>query len=392
MNDVETNVQLDVFQILYRIWNKKILILISIIISIVIGVYFSNTDTRVYRISLPLNTISSDKIDSEYGFFNTFDIVLIDQIPLINRFSLAFLNRENVKSIFKKYNIVKESDYSNTWEYDEVVENEINNIAIIPPILLRLDRFLYPDQPWSQDYNIVYITDKLENKTEAKKFIGDLILLAMKQTRADLQTGIEGKIKAAQKAKKNEIQILEESLIVHNRTQAKLITKAIFILNENLRIARVLNIVEPLEIILGERDITRKSTTDDFDSLPVYTDGTKAIEEHIANLEIRLTKISSKDLFLSDTSIYIDNEILALAQDDSIKRFRDSYEDINMFEDLIPIKYEINQLKFKLYNTPKTITSILLSLGLFIFFIFIISVREVMLQKFSDQKNKLSKV
>ena len=391
MNNVENKVQLDVFDVLYKIWSKKILLLISIILSIIIGVFFASSDNRVYRISLPISTLQSHEIISKYSFFNSFEIEIIEQIPLINKFTSGFLNRDNIKKTFEKNKIIDPNNYENIDDYDQVIEYEINNITIVPPILLRIDRFLYPDQPWSNDYNIVYITDKFINRSEAQKFFKELVNQGIFETRRNIQDSVERKIDIAYKSKKNALEVLEESLNVHNRTQAKLINKAIFMLNENLRIAKVLNIVEPLEIILGERDNTRKSTTDDFDSLPIYTDGTKAIKEHISNLEIRLSKINNKDLFLTDKSIDIDNEILALKTDEKISRFIDSYNELNKFEDLVPIVYEIKKLKFSLFNTPKTITSILLSTGLFILFIFVLAIRESVLQISINQKNKLSK-
>jgi LPS O-antigen subunit length determinant protein (WzzB/FepE family) len=348
--------EIDLLKVVAYIFHHKLVIIVSLILSLCLGLIYINTLVRERVLYLNLDTLKYNEL-YEYSLvnflatkINTLNEDIIDEEPLLNNFLI--LNTETfgffAQTIFNdrlvKNNIIKSHNFINILlEQDIQLDNFVSNFVLLDPILdkasvdlsgrkltpyyqLKLKTSLDVDE---QDYKNLfsYVLNNLE--ILVKEEIND-----MYQKKINM---IEIKNRFELDYLTNKKQNLIDDYIINRKSR-------LLYLEQNLSIARAIE--------QNPQGINRSSLINDTNinintPLPYYFFGSAAIKQEI--LEVK------KSMSVTDPNVAIDG---ILDVENAIRKINQNKyaEKINIAIDNSPLgenntfklfSYNVNDLEYK---------------------------------------------
>ena len=343
----------------------------SIIIFLMIGIYFDKNQDQLFESSIVLK---ETRPSNEYDYLN-----LLNGNELISNKKIAekafYLLRDNniFKDALKDSNII-ENELDNINE--ELIEIEATNFELLPPIRSQADKDLY-QREYSDDYNLIYKTNVPINLEVLKKMFNYILL----KTNNKVKRQIDEEIKSIILNKKlNNKHLIEDHLMETDNlifTFKNISNQRLVFLRDNLEIAKAISLDSATELLsIYYENIS--VNLDDF-NVPHYLYGETLIKKEIKQLEDKLENLEP-NLHIKEVSEIL-TKIKKIEEDPFFSRFKQAYDDtnINSNKNFKTFDYNLSKIQTKEIKISSVfiyIISTLLSLILSFIIIFILQIKK----------------
>ena len=351
MSDHRTldNSEINLYELLEALWNGKLKIISSIVITIILGLVYSIATPNPFYVSTPIQQVSSNV------FPNYEESIFVDEEYYLSSSKLSELGApSNLLIMF-----IKEFE-----DYEEMV-NVLNKNEFVIQSIQHLDNDLKEIQLYEyaklfridySDTNNQRLTFEWHDQDEGKNLFTKAIIEALKNVKLTLINDVELLASSNDLVIKRKLEILNKKLDALDIKSKLLFEKRKRYLIEQSAIAKELNIerdTTDTSIIKQRKNVVLSVNTE---SGAYYLRGYKAIDKELSLMEER----NSKEKLLT-TPKYIDlmDEVELIKNDLSSQQLRsygvflekiNSDDWINFNWALADSKLKINKIMIVLYS------------------------------------------
>ena len=369
---------LDISNLFFLLWDKKIIIIIIKFLFLILGYskfHFTNKTHKALTNIKPISSFEEDKykkfnelvkmysfknskgntyLEEKKVFFQT-----ISKEKLLSLFINKIQNGKILEEGILKFQLLNKNNYKNETEFNEIVNKFSASI---------INQMISPE--FNNNYSYWKFNFSVNNKKNWIDFLKYIENKANEETRLFLLDNFKKSIELYNVRKKHILEDIEQKIINANDDYEALILKKLEFLIEQAKLARVLNISN--QIIELENTVIKEKNIDNFNYILnnnlYYLRGYKVIEKEIDLLNSRKNKKAST----SDLTTLKEKK-RSISQDKTIERIKTIFSQtpinndsfVSAKIDYLSTSFQMQQLSFS-----KTIRISLLT-GLIFSFIFI---------------------
>ena len=370
-------------------------IIILVIFSLSIGIIFIFFGKQNLQVTMEFNPIDESEL-YEFSILNKFDIIEFNPQMLLDR-TIGSISDKLIFESIDELKIFDKAKYE-IEDYNDIIFQEVGKFIIVKPIITKEDRILY-QRTLNSSYRFIYETDRINDKKIIKSLYKNILSKAEKSVKEDYRNKVKNIIFTEKQWIKYKINDLSKSRENKINNYLNVSEKNIAILEENLRIANSLNLIDDViintslqselfklpkkEQILtleiedeNENDYYYLEDENDYYydqdlytklNFPIYYFGSAAISEQIEIAKSKLEfELLNRDTINSKAINKINAEIQKYKNDMDIDRFEQAYLLTSLSDPEVnynTIKYNISSVDI-INQGYGTILILIISMGI----------------------------
>ena len=310
----KTEEELDLYEVIFSIWNHKFKIILIILITIAFGLWIYSLPKK-YLATTEIMPISFD-IENEYSSYNhltqkiyqskktnkkdnTFleniiknyieekddkiEFEIIDKDYLFSLFLEAVQNKEIFIEPIIKNKLINRDNFDNEFEFNESLNKLLSSIEIVPNSNKNQNKNIK-----FNDREVWKINFKTQDKQKWTALLKEVNSKINNKIKNSLEENFKTKIELEIEKNQFALDDVEKKIAYEKKFNKILIDNRIAFLSDQALLARELNIINPL--ILQNKNESGKNTTHIINDNNYFLKGYRAIEKEIQLMQSREKK------------------------------------------------------------------------------------------------------